>query len=116
LGSEVDPFVLHLYAALAEKEQALISGRAKAALAAAKAKGVTLGNPQIQNARGRAIASLRTEADRAASNILPIIAEIQKSGVTTLRALAEALNARGVPTRRGGRWHATSVRNVLARG
>ena len=115
LGPDVDPFVLHLFAALAEKERALISGRTKSALAAAKAKGVKLGNPRIEAARSRAVASLQAEADRAASNVLPIIAEIRMSGATTLRAIAEALNARGVPTPRGGRWHAMSVRNVLAR-
>jgi DNA invertase Pin-like site-specific DNA recombinase len=115
LGPDVDPFVLHVYAALAEKERALISGRTKAALAAAKAKGVRLGNPRIEDARGRAVATLQAEADRAASTVLPIIAEIKKSGARTLRAIAEALNARGVPTPRGGRWHATSVRNALGR-
>ena len=115
LGPDVDPFVLHLFAALAEKERALISGRTKSALAAAKAKGVKLGNPRIEVARSRAVASLQAEADRAASNVLPIIAEIRRSGATTLRAIAEALNARGVPTPRGGRWHAMSVRNVIAR-
>jgi DNA invertase Pin-like site-specific DNA recombinase len=116
LGPEVDPFVLHLYAARAEKERALIAGRTKSALAAAKAKGVRLGNPNIDAARDQAVAAIKTEADRAAGNVLPIIAEIRKSGATTLRAIAEALNARGVPTPRGGRWHAMSVRNVLARG
>ena len=63
-----------------------------------------------------AVAAIKAEADRAASNVLPIIAEIQKSGAATLRAIAEALNARGVPTPRGGRWHAMSVRNAMARG
>jgi DNA invertase Pin-like site-specific DNA recombinase len=115
LGPDVDPFVLHLYAALAEKERALISGRTKSALAAAKAKGVKLGNPNIEAARGEAMEAIKAEADRAAGNVLPIIAEIKKSGASTLRAIAEALNARGIPTPRGGRWHATSVRNALAR-
>jgi DNA invertase Pin-like site-specific DNA recombinase len=115
LGPEVDPFVLHLYAALAEKERALIAGRTKSALAAAKAKGVKLGNPNIEAAQGVAVAAVKAEADRAAANVLPIIAEIRKSGATTLRAIAEALNARGIPTPRGGRWHAMSVRNALAR-
>src|SRR5271168_3943505 len=86
LGSDVDPFVLHLYAALAEKERALISGRTKSALAAAKAKGVKLGNPHIEAARGEAIAAIKAAADRAAGNVLPIIAEIKKSGASTLRA------------------------------
>jgi DNA invertase Pin-like site-specific DNA recombinase len=115
LGPDVDPFVLHLYAALAEKERALIAGRTKSALAAAKAKGVKLGNPNIEAAQEAAVAAVKTEANRAANNVLPIIAEIRKSGATTLRAVAEALNARGIPTPRGGRWHAMSVRNALAR-
>src|SRR5271167_4330007 len=50
LGPDVDPFVLHLYAALAEKERALISARTKAALAAKKAQGVRLGNPRVDEA------------------------------------------------------------------
>lgn len=115
LGPDVDPFVLHLYAALAEKERALISGRTKSALAAAKARGVKLGNPKLERARGQAVAALKAEADRAAGNVLPIIAELQKSGAKTLRQIAEALNARGIPTPRGGAWYAASVRNALAR-
>ena len=115
LGPDVDPFVLHLYAALAEKERALIAGRTKSALAAAKAKGVKLGNPNIEAAQGAAVAAVKAEADRAAGNILPIIAEIQRSGASTLRAVADALNARGARTPRGGKWYAASVRNVLAR-
>ena len=115
LGTDVDPFVLHMYAALAEKERALISGRTKVALAAAKARGVQLGNPDIETMRAKGVAALKTEADRAALNVLPIIAEIHKSGVTTLSGIAEALNARGVATRRGGKWGAQSVKNALAR-
>jgi DNA invertase Pin-like site-specific DNA recombinase len=93
----------------------LIAGRTKSALAAAKAKGVKLGNPTIEAARGQAVTAIKAEADRAANNVLPIITEIRKSGASTLRAIAEALNARGVPTPRGGRWYAMSVRNVMAR-
>jgi DNA invertase Pin-like site-specific DNA recombinase len=115
LGADVDPFVLHLYAALAEKERALISGRTKAALTAAKARGVRLGNPSLGEARARAVKAIKNEADRTAGNVLPIIAEIRRTGATTLRQIADALNARGVPTPRGGQWYAMSVRNVLAR-
>ena len=53
LGPDVDPFVLHIYAALAEKERALISARTKAALAAAKARGTRLGNPRLAEARAQ---------------------------------------------------------------
>jgi DNA invertase Pin-like site-specific DNA recombinase len=115
LGPDVDPFVLHLYAALAEKERSLIGARTKSALAAAKARGVRLGNPQIERARGLAMTAIKCEADRAAGNVLPIIEEIRRAGATTLRDIADALNMRGIPTPRGGQWYATSVRNVLAR-
>ena len=115
LGADVDPFVLHLYAALAEKERALIAGRTKAALAAAKARGVKLGNPNIEHARERAISVIKGEAERAAGNVLPIINEVRRAGATSLRQIAEALNSRGISTPRGGVWYATSVRNVLAR-
>lgn len=115
LGSDVDPFVLHLFAALAEKERALISTRTRQALAAAKSRGVTLGSPRLHLAREKAAAAVQAEADRHAANILPIIKEAQRAGATTLRAMAEALNARGVATARGGAWHPMSVKNVLDR-
>lgn len=115
LGPDVDPFVLHLYAALAEKERALISTRTRQALAAAKARGVTLGNPKLNVARKSAVEAVSTEADRFAANVIPIIREAQKAGAATLRDIAAALNARGVATARGGQWHAKSVSNVLER-
>jgi DNA invertase Pin-like site-specific DNA recombinase len=115
LGPDVDPFVLHLFAALAEKERALISTRTRQALSAAKARGVTLGNPRLHVARKSAVDAVKTEADRYAANVLPIIREAQKAGARTLREIAEALNARGIATARGGQWYAQSVANVLAR-
>src|SRR5580704_12023220 len=75
LGTDADPFMLHLYAALAEKERALISQRTRAALAAKKAQGVVLGNPNLANVRERAVASTKAEADRFAKNVAPIIRE-----------------------------------------
>ena len=115
LGPDVDPFVLHLFAALAEKERSLISTRTRQALAAAKARGVALGNPKLHVARRSAVEAVMAGADRFAANVLPIIREAQKAGATTLRDIAEALNARGVVTARGGQWHATSVSNILER-
>jgi DNA invertase Pin-like site-specific DNA recombinase len=115
LGPDVDPFILHLYAALSEKERNLIAGRTKAALAAKKAQGKVLGGPKLPEAREAAQVVIKTNADRYAANVLPIIREAQKAGASTLRDVADALNARGVATARGGRWHATSVKNVLER-
>jgi DNA invertase Pin-like site-specific DNA recombinase len=115
LGPEVDPFILHLFAALAEKERAMIGARTKAALAAAKARGVKLGGPKLAQARKAALETIGAAADSHAANVLPIIREIRKAGATTLREIAEALNALGVQTARGGHWYAMTVRNVLAR-
>src|SRR5471032_2569272 len=98
LGPDVDPFVLHLFAALAEKERSLISTRTRQALAAAQARGVVLGSPKLAQARERAVAAIKATADQHAANVLPIIKEAQKAGATTLRALADALNARGIST------------------
>jgi DNA invertase Pin-like site-specific DNA recombinase len=115
LGPDVDPFVLHLFAALAEKERALISTRTRQALTAAKARGVILGNPMLAVARKSALEAVTIEADRFAANVLPIIREAQRAGAATLREIASALNARGVATARGGQWYAKSVANILER-
>ena len=115
LGSDVDPFILHLFAALAEKERTMISTRTREALSRAKARGVKLGGPKLAQARKAAVKIIKTNADRHAANVLPIIREIQRAGAKSLRAIAEALNARGVATARGGRWQGMTVSNVLAR-
>ena len=59
--------------------------------------------------------AVRTEADRYAANVLPIIREAQRAGARTLREIANALNARGIATARGGQWYAPSVANILQR-
>jgi DNA invertase Pin-like site-specific DNA recombinase len=115
LGSDVDPFILHLFAALAQKERAMISHRTKVALAAAKERGVALGNPKLHAARENAITSIKELADHHAAKVLPVIREIRRAGATSLRQIADALNARGISTPRGGEWYASSVRNVLER-
>jgi DNA invertase Pin-like site-specific DNA recombinase len=116
LGIDADPFMLHLYAALAEKERRLISERTKAALAARKAQGVRLGNRR--NAReagalGRSVQS--AEACSFAAKTMPIVEVIRSTGVTDLRRIAQALNDRGVRTARGARWHVSNVKNLLDR-
>jgi DNA invertase Pin-like site-specific DNA recombinase len=115
LGADADPFMLHLYAALAEKERALISRRTTEALAAAKARGVKLGGPKLAEAQRNGAAAQKAEADRFAANVLPVIREAQGAGATSLRAIAQVLNARGVRTARGGTWAATQVSDILHR-
>jgi uracil DNA glycosylase len=91
--------MLHLFAALAEKERAMISARTKAALAAAKERGVKLGNPSLAVARVKAEESRAAGADEFARTVAPVIRAIQGEGVTTLRGIARALVARKVETR-----------------
>jgi DNA invertase Pin-like site-specific DNA recombinase len=97
------PFMLHIYAAMAEAEGIAISTRTKAALAAAKARGVTLGNPRLlagspDQAR-MAAAAKSAKATARATDLLPVIAEVRAAGVATLSGIAKALTARGVPER-----------------
>jgi DNA invertase Pin-like site-specific DNA recombinase len=116
LGADADPFMLHLYAALAEKERALIAERTRAALAQKKAQGALLGNrTNLRDAQAKGVATNRKAADTFASNVLPIVRQIQAAGAKTHRAIAQALNDRGVRTARGGDWHDSTVRNLLAR-
>ena len=115
LGPDVEPFLLHLYAALAEKERAVISQRTKAALAAAKARGQALGNPRLTMPAPSPMLSQKNEADAHADAVMPAIREAQAAGAKSLRQIAAALNGRGIATARGGKWEATTVRNILKR-
>lgn len=110
-----DRFMLHVYAAMAEEERRRISERTKVALAAAKARGVRLGCPVPSRGAQAAAIVHRDKAERFAANVLPVIKEVQAAGVTSLRGVAKALNARGVQTARGGAWGPQSVANVLER-
>ena len=108
------PFELHIYAALAEEETRAISARTKAALQAAKARGVRLGNPTNRDEAARmGSAANRERARQWADNIKPVIAQIQAAGITTLEGIARELNARNVKTSRGGEWHKMTVARVL---
>lgn len=117
LGPDVDPFMLHIYAALAEKERAYISERTRKALAEARTeRGVILGNRvNLQEAQSKGAAVSAARAKDFAANVLPIIDQIRSAGATSLHEIANALNLRGIKTARGGTWWASSVRNLLAR-
>jgi DNA invertase Pin-like site-specific DNA recombinase len=116
LGRDADPFMLHLHAALAEKERRLISERTKAALAAKKASGAKLGNPRNIELAGAAGRTAQTEAaDEFATGLMPIVNAIRATGATTLEAISRALNDRRIRSARGATWHVSSVANLLAR-
>lgn len=124
LGPQADPFLLHIYAALAEQERRMIASRTKVALGAAKARGVKLGGDRGHRhsagdakAFGAAGGAKRREAaTQAALSVVDMIAEI-RAGLTnpSLGAIARGLNEAGAVTPRGGIWTATAVKRALAR-
>jgi len=119
---EANELTVHIMAAVAQAERKAISKRTKEALAAAKARGRKLGNPNGASALRRAgqgnsasIASITAAASSRAESLRPVIDELRSNGVSSLGKLAASLNEGGFVTARGGKWHPTSVRNLLAR-
>jgi DNA invertase Pin-like site-specific DNA recombinase len=106
---------VHILAAVAQHEREMISARTSAALKAAKARGKRLGNPKLAEARKHAARARTEKADRYSANVLPVIREIQDSGIKSLRGVARALAARGIPTPRGGAWSPVQVSAILRR-
>ena len=101
---------VHILAAVAEEEARAISARTKAALASAKARGVRLGSNGATLGKANAASARET-----AFSLKPIIQQLRADGITTVRAIAEALNARKIQTPQGRQWHSTSVHRLLAR-
>ena len=106
---------IHILAAVAEHEREAISDRTKQALAAAKARGMRLGGPKLKEAQRNGSARNQEKADTFAANTRPVIEQIRRSGITTLRGIAAALNARGVPTARGGTWTPVQIMAIERR-
>ena len=104
---------VHIFAAVAQHEREIISARTSAAPKAAKARGKRLGNPMLSEARRNAVVATKERADRYSA--LPVIREIQGSGIKSLRGVARALAARGIPTPRGGAWSPVQVSAILQR-
>jgi len=104
-GPDVDPFMLHIHAAVAEKERERIAQRTREALAAAKARGQQLGNPDIGGLR-------RAEADERAKDLRSIIEPLRSLPAQRISAI---LNERKVAAPRGGGWQATQVIRLLNR-
>ena len=106
LGRNVDPFMLHIYAALAEKERSMISERTRDALAKAKQRGVVLGNPNV----GKLVSEATAARDAELKPILETMWEVP------YREIAEELPPRNIPTPRGGeQWNAMSVMRAMKR-
>ena len=119
---EANELTIHIMAAVDQAERKAISRRTKVALESAKARGVNLGNPSGAAALARAgqgntasLTAIRNGAERFAVDLEPIVVDIMRSGLTSLRAVAVELKRRGIETRRGGAWHLTTVRDLLHR-
>ena len=115
-------FLLTQMASVAELEAGLISERTKAALAAAKARGVKLGNPNgaralkgKQTGNKEAVATVKANAEQRAANLKGIVDDLRSQGIKSVRTIAAEMNARGILTPRGRAWHPTSVARLLAR-
>lgn len=119
---DANDLTVGVMALVAQQEREAISKRTREALKAAKARGVRLGNPNGAAALKRAgkgnrasVAAIKEGADQHAVNLAPVIHALEAEGITSLGAIAETLNARGMLTPRGARWHKSSVRNLLVR-
>ena len=115
---EANEMIVGIMAVVAQAERKMISARTKAALQAAKERGVKLGgdrgNIRAVSAKGRlaALEKRRKAARQRAEDLAPIIAELRAHGVTSLGGIAASLNARGVPAARGGKWTAVQVQRL----
>lgn len=116
------PLTIGVLALVAQTEAEAISARTRAALAAAKARGQRLGNPngaaalrRAGKGNGASCAARVAKADAHAADLSDVLLDVQAAGHTTLAAIAAELNRRGIRTARGGQWHASSVANVKAR-
>lgn len=108
-----------IMALVADEERRAISARTKAALAAAKARGVKLGGDRgavlTTEAKAKGVQARIAKADNRAADLMPIIAGIRAAGARSLRQVAEALNERDILTAKGGRWSAVQVSRIEAR-
>jgi DNA invertase Pin-like site-specific DNA recombinase len=117
---QANRLTVHILAAVAEHEAKVISERTKAALAAAKRRGVKLGGFRAgakltAKARQAGVEANKKRADARAADLAPIIRELRATRITSLRRIADALNRRGIRTPRGKQWLAGSVSQLLAR-
>ncbi|WP_380783106.1 recombinase family protein [Sphingomonas sp. R86520] len=119
---DANDLTVGIMALVARQERQAISRRTKEALAVAKARGVRLGNPngaaafrRAGKGTGAAIAAVSANATSRADQLRPVIQRLRAGGIASLGGLAAALNEEGILTPRGGRWHASSVRNLMAR-
>ena len=120
---QANRLTVHILAAVAEHEASMISARTKAALSAAKARGVKLGGqrgsldrmgPMAQKGNIVSAAVRRAASAKRTDDLFPVIEDIRASGLTSPKQIARGLNERGIAATRGGVWSAVQVRRVLS--
>ncbi len=117
---DANSFTVGIMALVAQQEREMISQRTKAALAAAKARGVHLGCPngarhlrKFGNELG--VKAIKSNADARAESLRVTVRNIQRGGITSFAGIAQELNAQQIKTARGGKWHPSSVKRLLER-
>jgi DNA invertase Pin-like site-specific DNA recombinase len=118
LGADVDPFIIYIYAAAAQKDRTLISQRTRDALQQAKRRGVKLGpkTPEaLAHAQARGREALQANADENATRLASTIAALRNTGVWSYSATARELNALGVKPIRGTAWWPVTARALVQR-
>lgn len=113
LGADTDPFILHLYAALSEKERKLISQRTRDALAPMVGTNKLGNKTNLAEAQAKGAAGNVAASCAFAARVMPLIGRLKDSGLS-MNAIAAQLNASKMPTMRGGHWSATTVSRVIA--
>jgi DNA invertase Pin-like site-specific DNA recombinase len=111
---QANRLTIHILAAVAEHEREMISQRTKAALGAAKARGIRLGSPTPSIGSRAGVKVRCARAKQRAASVFPIVEDLKARGVCSLRGLADALNNRGIRAPQGGLWHAASVSRLIS--
>lgn len=119
---EATELTVHIMAAVAQAERKAIATRTREALAAAKARGVKLGNPngaaalrRAGKGNGASVEAIKGNADAFAEDLRDVLEDIRGQGMQSLAGIAAELNRRHIRTARGGEWHPSTVRNLVAR-
>lgn len=119
---EATELTVHIMAAVAQAERKATATRTREALAAAKARGTRLGNPngaaalrRAGKGNGASVAAIKGTADAFAGDLRDVLEDIRAGGATSLAQVAAELNRRHIRTARGGSWHPSTVRNLECR-
>lgn len=112
LGADVDPFVLHLFAALGEKERKMIGSRTKVALAPMVGTGKLGNKTNLNEAQAKGQATNAAKAAEFAARVVPTIKQLKEQGMTLDQVAAE-LTSRNIATFNGGEWSKSTISRLL---